>query len=92
MLPNLKLSSSEGDLLEDASIYRRLIGRLLYLTISWPNITFVVHKLSQFVSQPRRPHLDVAHHLLQYLKAAPSQGLFFSKSSSLQLRAFSDAD
>ncbi|XP_052202137.1 retrovirus-related Pol polyprotein from transposon RE1 isoform X2 [Diospyros lotus] len=92
MLPNTRLCSFEGDLLPDPSVYRRLIGRLLYLTVSRPDITFTIHKLSQFISQPRQPHLDAAHHLLRYLKTAPGQGLFFSANSSLQLRAFSDAD
>ncbi|XP_072950413.1 uncharacterized protein [Typha angustifolia] len=92
MDPKLKLSSFEGDLLEDASLYRRLVGKLLYLTISRPDITFVVHKLSQFVSKPRQQHLVAIHHLLRYLKATPGQGLLFSPSSSFQLRAFSDAD
>ncbi|XP_052193755.1 uncharacterized protein LOC127802105 [Diospyros lotus] len=73
MVPNIKLSSDEGDLLEDVPAYRRLIGRLLYLTISRPDIAFVVHKLSQYVSKPRKSHLDAAQHLLQYLKASPGQ-------------------
>lgn len=73
-------------------MYRRLIGRLLYLTVYRPDITFVVHKLNQFVSQPRKPHLTAVHHLLQYIKATLGQGLLFSAESSLQLRAFADAD
>ncbi|XP_022887164.1 uncharacterized protein LOC111403045 [Olea europaea var. sylvestris] len=92
MNPKARLNSFEGKLIDDSSQYRRLVGRLLYLTISRPDITFVVHKLSQFVSQPRQLHLDVVYHLLRYLKAAPGQGLLFSASSSLQLRAFADAD
>ncbi|PON99369.1 hypothetical protein TorRG33x02_049120 [Trema orientale] len=92
MDPKLKLSTTEGDLLPDASAYRCFIGRLLYLTLSHPDITFAVHKLSQFLSRPRLPHLKAAHHLLRYLKHRPGQGLFFSASSSLQVKAFSDAD
>lgn len=86
------LSSSDGDLLPDASPYRRLIGRLLYLTISRPDITFAVHKLSQFVAHPRSTHLTAVHHLLKFLKASPGQGIFFSANSKLHLKAFSDAD
>jgi len=92
MIPNVKLTAADGDLLDDASAYRRLIGRLLYVTISRPDITYAVHKLSQYVSQPRKPHLDVVHHLLRYIKSSPGQGLVFSNSFSLQLKAFSDAD
>ncbi|XP_022891292.1 uncharacterized protein LOC111406230 [Olea europaea var. sylvestris] len=92
MDPKLKLSSFEGDLVSNASMHRRLIGHLFYLIISSPDITYAVHKLSQIVSQPRKPHLDVAHHLLQYIKASPGQGISFSTHSSFQLRAFVDAD
>ena len=50
MDPNLKLNAFEGDLLHDAFLYHRLVGRLIYLTISWSDITFSVHKLSHYVS------------------------------------------
>ena len=46
MAVNLKLSKDEGELLNDAGMYRRLIGRLLFLTISRPDITYSVHRLS----------------------------------------------
>ncbi|XP_022849769.1 uncharacterized protein LOC111371828 [Olea europaea var. sylvestris] len=65
MDPKVRLSSFEGELLEDSSMYRRL---------------------------PRKPHLTAIHHLLQYIKATPGQGLLFSADSSLQLRAYADAD
>ena len=77
--------------IKSPSLYRRLVGRLLYLTISRPDITFAVHKLSQFVSQPRSTHLSAVHHLLRYLKGHPGQGLFFSSSSDIQLKAYSEA-
>ena len=92
MIPNVKFTAADGDLLEDASAYRQLIGRLLYLTISCPDIIYTIHKLSQYVSQPHMPHLDVVHHLLRYMKSSHGQGLFFPTSSSLQIRAFSNAD
>ncbi|XP_024029725.1 uncharacterized protein LOC112094033 [Morus notabilis] len=92
MDPCTRLTATDGPELPDASSYRRLIRRLLYLTLSRPDITFAVHKLSQFLAQPRVPHLHAAHHLLRYLKTSPGQGLFFSASSLLQLKGFSDAD
>ena len=61
---NLKLSKDERKLLADAGMYRRLIGRILFLTISRPNITYTVHRLSQFMSKPREPHLKAAYRVI----------------------------
>lgn len=92
MDPRDRLSASNGNILADASQYQRLIGRLLYLNLSRPDITYAVHKLSQYVAQPRTVHLEAVHHLLKYLKSSLGQGIFFSTSSSLHLQAFCDAD
>jgi hypothetical protein len=64
---NLKLSKHEGPLLPDPSIYRILIGRLMYLTMTRPDIVFSVHKLSQFMESLRDSHLKAAQHILQYI-------------------------
>ena len=73
---NLKLSKDEGDLLEDPALYRFLIGKLLYLTITRPNLSYSVNRLSQFLVQPRTPHMVAAQHVLQYIKSSPGLGLF----------------
>jgi len=74
------------------SQYRRLLGRLIYLTNTRPNIAFVVHNLSQFIYAPTTHHQQIVSHLLRYLKGAPGERLYFSHTSSLHLYGFSDSD
>ena len=92
MTPRVTLTKDDGDLLDDPTHYRKLVGKLLYLTITRVDIAFTVHTLSQFIAAPREPHLRAAHHLLRYIKSQPGLGLFYPASSAMQLKAFSDAD
>nr|GEU30516.1 hypothetical protein [Tanacetum cinerariifolium] len=93
LLPTqLKLSLTKGTPLRDASSYRRLVGRLLYLTMTRPDISYDVQHLSQFVSSPKDVHTQAALHLLKYLKVIVSKGLFYPIQSHLKLTGLSDAD
>ncbi|RVW37728.1 Retrovirus-related Pol polyprotein from transposon RE1 [Vitis vinifera] len=87
----LKLSD-KSDLLKDQGCYRRLVGRLIYLTVSRPDITYAVHVLSRFMHQPRKAHMEAAFRVVRYLKNAPGQGLFFSSNNDFRLRAYCDSD
>jgi len=69
--PTVKLNPDTGDLLDDPTSFRRLIGKLIYLTNTRPDISFVVQQVSQHMSQPRQPHLQAALRILKYLKNAP---------------------
>lgn len=92
MEPHLKLLPTSGDSLPDPSIYRRLIGRLLYLQVTRPDITYSVNYLSQFMQQPCSGHLDAAHRVVRYLKGIVSHGIFLSATSSLSLAGYTDSD
>ena len=85
---SVKLSSGVGDTVPNPSMYKRLIEKLLYLTLTRPNISYSIHKLSQFMSAPTMPHLQVAYKILKYLKKTPGQGLFLSTDSKLQLKCY----
>ncbi|XP_058222244.1 uncharacterized mitochondrial protein AtMg00810-like [Rhododendron vialii] len=92
MEQHLKLSTDFGDPISDPSSYRWLIGRLIYLTISRPDITFAVNLLNQFMHTPWVPHFDAAIRILRYLKGSVSHGLLFSSSSALSLTGYTDSD
>lgn len=64
---NTKLSSEDDLLLDNPSLYRKFVGKLLYLSVSRPDITFVVHHLSQFLHNPRVPHMLAVQRVLRYL-------------------------
>ncbi|GJU56632.1 retrovirus-related pol polyprotein from transposon RE1 [Tanacetum coccineum] len=72
--PKLKLSLDKGSSMPAPDKYRRLVGRLLYLTI---NISYAIQHLSRFVSSPKDSHMQAAIHLLKYLKGTVSKGLFY---------------
>ncbi|CAM8892481.1 unnamed protein product [Rhodiola kirilowii] len=86
------LSLSAAPLLADSIHYRRLVGKLIYLTITRPDLAYPVHILSQFMQNPTEEHLSATLRLLRYLKAAPAQGILFPSKSDLQLCAFCDGD
>ena len=92
MEQQLKLSKGDEELLKDAGQFRRLVRKLMYLTLSKLDITSIVHMLNQFLAQPRVPHMREAARILQYIKGTPAQGMFFPVESDLHLKTFCDAD
>jgi hypothetical protein len=89
---NARLTLSSGELLPDPTLYRQLVGSLVYLTVTRPDISYAVHQVSQFMSAPRSTHHAVVLRILRYLKGTLFHGLHFSAQSPLTLRAYSDAD
>lgn len=92
MEQHLKLTPTDGVPLEDPTRYRRLVGRLIYLTVTRPDIVYSVQILSQFMQQPRKPHLDAALRVLRFIKGTLGQGLFFPVGNNLELVAYCDSD
>ena len=89
---NVKYRKDEADLLDEPTLYRRLVGSLIYLTTTRPDISYVVHQVSQFMSSPRHLLLAAVRRIIRYLRGSPTRGLFFPTDTSLQLVAYSDAD
>jgi len=89
---NLRLSKDKDDILSDPTYYRKLVGKLLYLMITRPDISYSVQILSQFMDCPTNLHLTAAFKVLKYLKGAPRQGLFFPSINNLDLIAYCDSD
>ena len=89
---NLQLTPTDGDLLLDPSAYQPLVSRLIYLTITRPDIVYSVNILSHFMHQPRKFHMDAAIHILHYLKSTPGRAILLSAYNDLRLYAYCDSD
>ncbi|KAG7536992.1 Reverse transcriptase RNA-dependent DNA polymerase [Arabidopsis suecica] len=93
MEPNQKMSHDDGgELIDNQESYRSIVGKLVYLTITRPDITFAVGTLSQHTAKPRENHWKVVIKLLHYLKGTVGQGLFNSSDPSMVFSAYADSD
>lgn len=76
----------------DKGRYQRLVGKLIYLSHTRPDIAYVVNVVSQFMHNPSEDYMDVVIRMLRYLKASPGKGPMFSKYSHLEINGYTDAD
>lgn len=90
--PNHKLSHDDHSPLPDPSLYRTLVGKLIYLIITRPDISFAAQALSQFSHKPCFSNMQALLRVLRYLKLCPGQGLYFPTSSTLTLTNYCDSD
>ena len=88
---NLKLLADDSSELVDMTHYRQIIGSLMYLTNSRPDICFAVNSLSQYLVQPRWVHLVAAKHVMRYLKGTIDFGLYYDGSHEYRLYGYADA-
>lgn len=86
------LAKSKAPLLTDPTKYRRLLGRLIYLLNTRPELCYSVHLLSQFMQAPTEEHWSAALRVVRYLKGAPGQGILLSSKDDLTLTVYCDAD
>lgn len=80
------------EVLTDQGPYQRLIGKLLYLTVTRPDIAYSIQLLSQYLQQPKRSHMKAAQRIVRYIKNQPGRGLLLSSKAQHTVTAFSDAD
>ncbi|RVW64351.1 Retrovirus-related Pol polyprotein from transposon TNT 1-94 [Vitis vinifera] len=76
----------------DKDRYQRLVGKLIYLTHTRPDIGFAMSMVSRYMNNPTERHMKVVYRILQYLKKSPGRGLYFKKTSSREVEVFTDAD
>ena len=72
--------------------YRQLIGNLIYLTITWPSLSYSVGLLSQFMQNPRNLHLDCAKRILRYVSATMDYDIMYKSNTTIRLEGYTDMD
>ncbi|KAK2427482.1 putative mitochondrial protein [Trifolium repens] len=92
MHPTSSLSKEESEGKVDQKLYRGMIGSLLYLTASRPDILFSICLCARFQSDPRESHFTAVKRIFRYLKATCNIGLLYLKSNDYKLIGFCDAD
>ncbi|XP_027769562.1 uncharacterized protein LOC114075259 [Solanum pennellii] len=89
---NVKYKNDDDDPLAEPTLYRRLIGCLIYLTIIRPDISYLVQVLSQFVTNPCQHHFSALLRIIRYVWSTINRVFFFHSASSLNLEGYVDAD
>ncbi|KAE8662552.1 hypothetical protein F3Y22_tig00113302pilonHSYRG00055 [Hibiscus syriacus] len=92
MEPNIKMCAHEGKDLEDATMYRQLVGSLIYLTLTRPDISYAVGVMSRYMQNPKKPHLEAVRRILRYVKNTIDYGLLYKKGEDCKLVGYCDAD
>jgi hypothetical protein len=92
MEAKLKLLVDTSSNLIDATLYKQIIGSLMYLMSTRLDIYFVVNTLSQFLVEPRHVHLVAAKHVMRYLKGTMDYGLSYDGDHDFTLSGCNDAD
>ncbi|KZV29782.1 hypothetical protein F511_33524 [Dorcoceras hygrometricum] len=88
----IKLDKDEAGTTVEVTMYQGMIGSLLYLTASRPDIMFLVCMCARFQADPKQSHYMAVKRILKYLKGTQNVGLWYPKDSSLNLIGYSDAD
>ncbi|XP_019154341.1 PREDICTED: uncharacterized protein LOC109150820 [Ipomoea nil] len=89
---NHKLGLASSPIFSNPLAYQRLVGRLIYLAVTRPDLAYSVHVLSQFMQEPHDEHLEAALRVVRYLKGTPGQGILLRADSDLTLQGWCDSD
>ncbi|MCO5563401.1 hypothetical protein L7F22_017042 [Adiantum nelumboides] len=89
---NLKLRIDEEEVLDNATMYCMIMGSLIHMTFSLPDLSYAIRLVSQFMRLPRKPHLDSMRHILRYVRATLDYTLFYDKGTQVQVHGYIDSD
>ena len=88
----MQSSPLDGEPISDATRYHQLVGSLIYLTVTYLDISYAVGMVTKFMDAPRFVHYVAVLLILRYVKGTLYHGLHYSSQSFLELHAYSNAD
>ena len=89
----MKLWAEPNQIPIDKGRYHRLVGWLLYLAHTRPNLAYALSVMSQYMHNPREQHMNAIIRILRYLKGAPGKCIMFTKHADLQsIKVYTDVD
>lgn len=89
---NHRLALDKSDYMREVPAYKRLVGRLIYLSNTRPDLSYAIHILSQFMHKPRSAHWEAALRVLHYLKGTVGHGILLRADTDLTVTVWCDAD
>jgi hypothetical protein len=92
IVPGFKISRDENGDFVDETYYKQLVGSLMYLTATRPDMMFVTCLISRYMAKPMEIHLQAAKRALRYLKGTVNYGIHYKKGGDGELLAFTDSD
>jgi hypothetical protein len=92
IVPGVKLNKDDQGVQVDESYYKQIVGSLMYLTTTRPDMMFSVSLISRFMSRPTELHLQAAKRILRYLQGTTNFGILYKRDGMDELRAFTDSD
>lgn len=92
LLEALKFTSNMEALKVDATFYCQMVGKLIYLIHTRPNLAYSVNTVSRYISAPQQPHLDAICHILCYINNTKHYGILYPKLNPTIIRGFTDVD
>eukprot|EP01018_Ginkgo_biloba_P026910 Gb_02109 [translate_table: standard] len=88
----VKLSKEDENIKVESTLYKSLVGSLMYLTTTRPDIMYAISLISRFMEDPHDAHLQAGKRILRYVKGTTNHGIFYEKNDALKLFGYIDSD
>lgn len=92
IIPGFKIHKDDEGVKVDGSFYKQLVGSMMYLTATRPDVMYAVSLISRYMAKPTELHLAAAKRILRYLKGTAGYGILYQKTGNIELVGYTDSD